>query len=50
MDEVLVDTLSGRVVIDDVTIILIPGIGVDIEEANNLVKRISRIWKGMIEI
>ncbi len=50
MDEVLIDSLNGRFTIDDVTIVLIPDMGADIEEADNLVKRITRIWKGMIEI
>jgi len=50
MDEVLIDSLNGRFTIDDVTIVLIPDMGADIEEADNLVKRITRIWKGMIEV
>ena len=50
MDEVLIDSLNGRFTIDDVTIVLIPEMGADIEEADNLVKRITRIWKGMIEV
>ena len=50
MDGVLIDSLNGRFTIDDVTIVLIPDMGADIEEADNLVKRITRIWKGMIEV
>lgn len=48
-DTALLKSLMGRTEIDDVSVVLIPQGGTEVEEAENLVKRIMRTWKGILE-
>ncbi len=48
-DSALVEKLTGRTDVDDVSVVLIPQGGTEVEEAENRVKRIMRTWKGILE-